>query len=45
MVSCYVGMSTVAGTHHHSFWSMRDIKIFSGCFLLFQHTCLVPGLN
>ena len=25
-------MSTVAGTDCHSFWSMRDIKIFSGCF-------------
>ena len=44
-VSCYVGMSTVAGTDHHSFWSTRDIKIFSGCFLLFQHRCLVPGLK
>ena len=25
-------MSTVAGTDRRSFWSTRDIKIFSGCF-------------
>ena len=31
-ISLWTMMSTVAGTDHHSFWSMCDIKIFSGCF-------------
>ena len=45
-IGLWTMMSTVAGTDHCSFWSMHDIKIFSGClFLLFQHTCLIPGLN
>ena len=44
-ISLWTMMSTVAGTDHCSFWSTQGIKIFSGCFLLFQRTCLVPGLN
>ena len=31
-IGLWTMMSTVAGTDHRSFWSMRDIKIFSGCF-------------
>ena len=31
-IGLWTMMSTVAGNDHHSFWSMHDIKIFSGCF-------------
>ena len=31
-IGLWTMMSTVAGTDRRSFWSMRDIKIFSGCF-------------
>ena len=31
-IGLWTMMSTVAGTDCHSFWSTRDIKIFSGCF-------------
>ena len=45
LIGLWTMMSAVAGTDHHRFWSTCDIKIFSGCFLLFQCTCLIPGLN
>ena len=44
-IGLWTMMSTVAGTNRHSFWSTRDIKFSVDVFLLFQRTCLVPGLN